>query len=266
VSILSPLLDRAALVLALLVSPVAAAPPVRQAPNPAAPPVNQLVIGPAALLTAFRSGNVHWQRAADAMPGADDKERLRHIIRTRGNIRSAHLPGRARWSRDGVSVADLCDIANELTSGLYLPRLDHEVLFAAPGERPDQLLSRVHRRFEGSLAKGFPPVLSVRRFALRKTTGGAAEWTLVEGHFVTVSAMPRKLGRGGDGFAVSYIDPWGGKRAEGFIRIPQQPLLVPAGAPPVCLEAVFPEASVGKRLLKRGEPTALVVAAVISRG
>src|SRR5690606_13331441 len=129
------------------------------------PPADQLTVagnacGPAALLTAFRTGNAHWQRAAAAVPGANDGARLRSMIHTLGRRESSHLPGRARWSKNGISVADLSDMANEMTAGQFLPRLDHEILFLQPRETPEQLLRRTHRRLEASLAKGFPPVVS----------------------------------------------------------------------------------------------------------
>ena len=94
-----------------------AAPPMREAPNPAAVPVNQLVVagnacGPAALLNAFRFGNADWQRASNAVAGANDRERILTIIREIGMRPSKQTPGRARWSRRGVNVADLHDMAD----------------------------------------------------------------------------------------------------------------------------------------------------------
>jgi hypothetical protein len=100
---------------------------MREAANKDAAPVNQLVIagnacGPAALLSAFRFGDVNWQRAANAIPGETDRQRLRTIILREGMRPSKNLGGRPRWSKSGVNVADLCDMANELTRGHYLPR------------------------------------------------------------------------------------------------------------------------------------------------
>jgi hypothetical protein len=113
-----------------------------------------------------------------------------------------------------------------------------------------------------SLDKGFPPVLSVRRFVKRKGV-----WQVVEGHFVTVTAVEKKLGKGETDFAVSYLDPWGGKRESGRIAISQtafqaggnDPLMAP------CLEAVFPKASVGKSKVAKGEATFISVSAAIGR-
>lgn len=236
------------------------------ASNSQAPPADQLVVsgnacGPTALLNAFRFGNKDWQRAAEGVDGKNDRERILRIIREIGMRPSKHLPGRARWSRSGVSVADLKDMANEMTMGKYLPQLSDEVFFPKPGETPEKTLRRIHGRLATSLAKGLPPILSIRRYALR---GKPSQWTLVEAHFVTVTAVPKRLERGARSFDVSYIDPWGGRRCEGKIAIPDQALLAADGGGG-CVEAVFPSSNVGKSKVKRGEKSALVAAAAIGR-
>lgn len=232
--------------------------------------VDQLAIagnacGPAALLNAYRFGNRHWQRAAAAVPDDNDERRLRSIILTRGTIASAHLPGRPRWSRNGVNIADLCDIANEINGENFLPHLSHEVLFSQPRETPEQLLRRVHRQLEQSLAKGFPPILSIRRFVFRQAPDGTRHWVAVEGHFVTLISMPRKLDRNARSFPVAYLDPWGGRHCEGVIAIAGQPFLAPPGSPSPCLQAVFPQALVGDKLVRRGETTIIGAPAMIGR-
>ncbi len=241
---------------------------LRDAPNPGAAPVNQLAIagnacGPAALLAAFRFGNEDWQRVSNGIKGDTDKQRLSTIIREIAMRPSKHLTGRTRWSRSGVNVADLCDIANEMRGSIYLPTIRYEILFLGKGESQEQLLKRVHARLEKSLAKGLPPVISIRRFA-RKKDG----WTIVDGHFVTVCALPKKLEKGARSFAVSYLDPWGGRRCEGTIGISNQAFLSGQNPDPTlspCLEAVFPQALVGKSRVPAGEPTVLTLAAAIGR-
>ena len=116
-----------------------AAPLVREAPNPSAAPANQLAVagnacGPAALLNAFRFGNPDWQRASNAVAGANDRERILSIIREIGMRPSKHVPGHPRWSRRGVSVADLQDMANEMTAGKFLPQVSEEVFFLNRGK------------------------------------------------------------------------------------------------------------------------------------
>jgi hypothetical protein len=262
---------RLGLLIALLSSaPSYAAPPLREAPNPTAVPANQLAVsgnacGPAALLNAFRFGSPQWQRAADAVTGNNDRERIFTIIREIGMRPSKHLPGRPRWNRRGVGVADLKDMANEMSRGHHLTMLRDEVFFIKPRESPEKLLRRVHHRLEGSLAKGFPPVVSLRRHALRKQKDGTAQWVVIDAHFVTLTAIPRKLEKNARSFPVRYIDPWGGRHCEGRITIPDRAVLADPRGHPSCLEALFPEASVGTKLLRPGEQTVLTIPAAIGR-
>lgn len=247
-----------------------AAPPLREAPYLTAVPANQLVVagnacGPAALLNAFRFGNPDWRRASDAVGGNNDRERILTIIREIGMRPSKHVPGHARWSRRGVSVADLHDMADEMTLGHYLPQLRDEVFFLSPRETPEELLRRVHHRFETSLARGFPPIVSLRRYSLRGQSGKPPQWVAIDAHFVTLTSVPRKLDKNARSFPVSYIDPWGGKRCQGDIGIPMQPVLADRTGKSPCVEAGFPQASVGKKLVRHGEQTALVASAAIGR-
>lgn len=247
-----------------------AAPETRVAPNMAAVPADQLAVagnacGPAALLNAFRFGNTAWQRASNAIAGENDKQRILTIIREIGMRPSKSVPGHPRWSRRGVSLADLRDMANEMVSGHYLPQFSQEVFFLKPKESPEKLLRRVHQRLEKSLAKGLPPVVSLRRHALRKSSGNAAQWVVIDAHFVTLTAIPRKLDKRARTFPVRYIDPWGGRRCEGTIGVPERPVFANSKGDSFCLEATFPQTAVGKKRIAKGEETILAVSAAIGR-
>lgn len=265
------LLGRIGLLLALFSSAASlAAPSLREAPDPAAVPANQLLVagnacGPAALLNAFRFGAPHWQRVSDAVAGDDDRARILTIIREIGMRPSKHLPDRARWSRLGVGLSDLRDMGNEMTIGHSLQQLAEEVFFLKQRETPEKLLRRVHKRLDTSLAKGFPPVLSLRRHALRTQPGKPAQWVVIDAHFVTLTAIPRRLEKHPRSFSVRYIDPWGGRHCEGVIRIPELPLLVGAKGVPSCLEAVFPDTKVGLKRVRSGDASALVLSAAVGR-
>lgn len=263
---------RNTIVPALLFSGLAMAEPAARPPEvPAGPaPVNQLVVsgnacGPAALLNAFRFGDDGWHKAGDAVKGANDKERILTVIREIGMRPSKHLPGRARWSRRGVGVADLRDMANEMTTGMFLPTLGEEVFFLKPRETPEKLLERVHGRFAKSVRKGFPPIVSLRRHALRTQKSGPPQWIVIDAHFVTLTKIPADLTKGARGFGVGYIDPWGGKFAEGTIRIPDPPQMADGSGQASCLEAVFPKTAVGSRLLRNNEKSFIAVSAAIGR-
>jgi hypothetical protein len=254
----------------LMCVPLLEASPMREAPNIAAQPVNQLLVagnacGPAALLNAFRFGGDHWHRASNAVTGDNDRQRILTLIREIGMRPSRHLPGHPRWSRRGVGLADLADMANEMTHGHVLPPLHQDVFFLKPRETPAKLMQRVHKRLDTSLEKGFPPVISLRRHALRKTPGGPHQWVVIDAHFVTLTAVQRRLVKNAGSFAVCYIDPWGGRRCEGRIAIPQGPVLPDPRGHPSCLEALFPNTPVGARLVRPGEETVLSIAAAIGR-
>lgn len=262
------LLPSALMVLGL--APLAASPPMREAPNPDAVPANQLVVagnacGPAALLNAFRFGAPHWQRAEDALAGENDRQKILTIIREIGMRPSLHVPGRPRWSRRGVGLADLRDMAAEMTAGQRLPYISDEVFVIRPRESPERLLRRVHQRMEKSLASGLPPILSLRRHALRAEGSNDPQWVVIDAHFVTVTAVPRRLERNARSFPVRYIDPWGGRHGEGHIRIPDQTVLPDEKGHSSCLEAVFPAAQVGLKLLRPGEKSVLAVSAGIGK-
>lgn len=260
---------RSWIALLMLVSPALAAPGVIEAPNPSAVPANQLSVagnacGPAALLNAFRFGNRDWQRASDAITGPNDREKILKIIREIGMRPSKHVPGHPRWSRRGVSVLDLRDMANEMCAGKYLPLVTDEVFFLTQKETPEKLLRRVHQRLSKSLTKGLPPVISLRRYVLRGPKG-KPQWTVLDAHFVTLTSIPAKLGKNDRSFPVTYIDPWGGKQYQGAIAIPENPLLADASGTTSCLEANFPQSSVGKKLVRSGEKSVLAVSAAIGR-
>lgn len=233
-------------------------------------PADQLAVagnacGPTALLNAFRFGNSDWQRAATAITGATDKERIYTIIREYGMRPSRHIKGRPRWSRKGVNLADMVDIANELTRSHFLPLVSQEVVFLKPGEAQEKQLSRVHRLLTTSLRKGLPPIVSLRRYVKRTTGGRPPEWLVLDAHFVTLTYILPRLERGARSFPVSYIDPWGGTLCQGSIAITEHAVLADSSAASPCLEAVFPLAAVGKNRVRLGESHALTVAAVLGR-
>ncbi len=233
-------------------------------------PVNQLLVsgnacGPAALLNAFRFGNSDWQRASNSVTCTNDKELILKVIREIGMRPSKHIAGRPRWSRRGVSVADLRDMADEMTIGQFLPHPSDEVFFLQPRETPEKLLIRVHQRLTKSITKGLPPIISLRRYTLRSQPNGQAQWVVVDAHFVTLTQIPTKLEKKTQRFPVTYIDPWGGRYCHGEIAIPNPPFLADPSGNPSCLEAEFPKSSVGNKLVRKSEKSFIAVSAAIGR-
>lgn len=232
------------------------------AANAEFPPANQLRIsgnacGPAALLTAFGSGTERWQERVRIIPSKSPRLRMSYIIRVFGSRQSQHLD-RKRWHpARGVGLADLTDIANEMRGPKWLPRIRSELLLRNRRESENELLKRAHARLRRSFKNGLPPIISMQRLALRRDQGtGAPAWSVVHGHFVTVVAMPGKLDRNDTAFRLRYADPWGGRHAEAAIRIDDR-----SGYPALAIHA--PESEVGRDRLKEGEPSIVVLSAVL---
>jgi hypothetical protein len=156
-------------------------------------------------------------------------------------------------------------MANEMTAAHHLPQVGEEICYLKPRETPEKLLRRLHGRLQTSLAKGLPPILSIRRHVLRAQPGHDAQWISIDAHFITVTSVPRRLEKNARSFPVRYIDPWGGRFCEGEIRIPENTVMPDAKGRSSCLEAHFPQTSVGAKLVRRGERTAVVPAAAIGR-
>lgn len=252
------------MILSLLAATCPAA-EMQQAPNPGGKAANQLDIsgnacGPAALLSSFRCGSSTWQKAAAELPGDSDKAQMRHWIRYFGLRPSETLKGRTRWTNAGMNVEDLVTAVNEMNRPLYLPVVTHDGLFLQGRETPEKLLKRTRARLHSSLKSGVPPLLSMRRHVLRK-----GQWQSVQGHFITIIAVPAKLGKGEQGFPITYLDPWGGKRCEGWIRIPTESLLAPQGQRSPCLLADVPAANIGRKEVRKGEKSVVIPEAVIGR-
>ncbi len=232
------------------------------AANPGFQPLNQLRVsgnacGPAALLSAYGFGSDRWQALGTAVPGETDRQRISHVIRGYGMRRSSHLD-RPRWTRkSGMSLLDLTDIANEMRGGRWLPALHNEVLILKPRESPRKLLKRTHGRIAKSLKRGFPPVISLQRLAMRPSGADKAEsWQIVHGHFLVVIALPAKLTKNATTLPIRYADPWGGRVLEGTLRIAPQ-----TGYP--ALVADTPATMVGKRYLKPGETSIVTLSTIL---
>jgi hypothetical protein len=237
----------------------------RWAPNAVAGPVNQLIIagnacGPAALLTSLQCGDESWQAVSKIIPGSSDKSKLLYIIKAHGLQDSASLKGRKRWTRHGINADDLEQIAGELAAMKGLPSPRSEQLFRKGRETPAKLIARTHDRLRDSLKRGFPPVLSLKRYVFRQ-----GQWQSIQGHFVTIVRVPEKIDRKASSFTFTYFDPWQGKKHEGTFRVPTEPLISIDGQSSSCLEAVVPSADVGRELVKSGEKTFIVPVGVMGR-
>jgi len=251
--------------LGVLLSACAPVPEFYLAENLSAKPFNQLDLagnacGPAALLNSSRFGNQDWRKISETPAGLSDRERIRSIARGPAMRESSSLPGRARWSRNGINLSDLKDVANELAYSEQLPRISEQTLFLKANETQRAHLHRVHSLLARSLAEGFPPIISIRRFVKRD---GA--WTAIQGHFVTITSVPGNISNDAEHFSIRYIDPLGGKFHDGRIAIHKKTFLGSDVVTNPNLEAIFPAAAVGKRFVGSSETSLLAVSAFIGR-
>lgn len=164
-----------------------------------------------------------------------------------------------------MNVTDLRAAANVLTRLAHLPALEESILFLKPGESLRQLLQRGHTLMYQSMAKGLPPVISIRRYVLRHQTTGSATWMPLDAHFVTLRTIPAELDKDAASFQLSYIDPWDAAIHKGEIRTSPQPILAGERGSSPCLEAVFSEFTLGSSRVRPGERTVVILAAAICR-
>lgn len=236
-----------------------------KAPNTEALPINQRraygnACGPASLLNAFQYGNTKWQKVYNAVPGHNSRTRIHYVVKTWGNRPSKHIKSVKRWnSKQGINLLDLTDMANEMRSPHFLPKIKHEVLTIKSRESRIELLKRAHARIAKSLKRGLPPILSVRRYAHRhsKAVGGKSWWP-IRAHFVVVIEIPKNLQPNATNFNIRYIDPYGGFTHSGIIHTNTGGF---TNSP--FLSTIMPKTQVGKSFVKPSEETLLTFAAII---
>ena len=244
------------------------------APNPEAKAINQIPIhkfgcGPASVITAYRFGAPKWNAATDKIVGESDKEQFDFMVRYYGRIFSKYAYASQRWDdRNGINGLDLTDLANDFQSRrkLSLPKLKHTTHFIKSDEGHLALLTSTHKHLSKSLKSGFPPILSVKRFAQRGSL-----WREVHGHFVVLYEIPGSLPPNASSFEIKYIDPWGGNIKTGTIKIPEKAFFAinnaaqkPTLRKSPTLIVDFPQSSLGRNLVKQSERSATILASSIT--
>ena len=150
-------------------------------------------------------------------------------------------------------------MANEMRSERWMSTVKQEIFFKTGREDAPDLLKRVHKSLSSSLKKGLPPILRIRRVAWRAPKGsGTKSWLTLKRHYLVLTGLPAKLPRKATSFAVTYHDPWGGKRLQGTVRISDA-----RSAGMATLIADFPKSVIGRSLVSKGEPTNLSLSSAI---
>jgi len=244
------------------------------APNPEAKALNQISIqkygcGPASLINAYRFGSPKWYAATKKIVGDTDKKQFDFMVRYYGKIFSRYARASMRWdARSGINGLDLTDLANDFQTRrkLTLPKLKHTTHFIKPKKDHKALLTATHKHLTKSLKSGFPPLISIKRFAQR-----GSRWRQVHGHFVVLYEIPGSLPSNATSFQIKYIDPWGGKIKTGTIKIPEKAFFAvnntekkPTFRKSPTLIVDFPQSRLGRHLVKKNESSATVLAASIT--
>ena len=235
-------------------------------------PINRNGCGPVSLINAYKFGSPKWNQGYQKMQGDSDPAKFQDLVRKFGIHISRHN-GMVRWDRRaGINSLDLTDLANQFqrTRKTNLPPLKLNTLFVRPQESHAQLLHRAHRQLRDSLLRGFPPILSVKRF-VQRPNGNSSVWKQLHGHFVVLHEIPGRIPKDATSFQIKYIDPWGGVIKTGTIKIPKTGFFSldstnqnPKFRRSPTLEINFPQSSLGKNLLRKGEKSATILASSIN--
>jgi hypothetical protein len=168
--------------------------------------------GIASVLNALRFGKPANRRAAQALKGKTDAERMQELIDTYGANPSADFGNGTRFRKDGIAGHDLRDLYNELRSDHGLVPLSGNYLDRQKDETPQQLAVRVHKLLLHSLREGEPPIIHLRSQAAQwNEVKKEFVWEGICGHILTVVAIPEHPNPDG-GFELGYVDSQSGAK------------------------------------------------------
>ena len=177
---------------------------------------------PASLLNALKFGDPKCVQSYRDILGQTDATKLRYIIdryfRTRPSLVSK---GEMRWGFHGVFVRDFEAAANDLLREKNLKPCRSEFLDRNEKETSGEHLSRIHHWMKKSLQSGFPPILSLRSFLVkrRQENNNDPKWEIGYHHFVLVHSLPEKLPQGASGFEAAAADPNGPRLGNIYIHL-----------------------------------------------
>lgn len=216
--------------------------------------------GPASILNSLQYGGNAWRSIYKTLPGHNSNTRIRSLVKQWGMKPSSHAKGKERWQpKEGISILDLADMFNEIVQGAFLPKIHPVILTLSGRETRQALLLRTHKAFVRSLKKGFPPIVSVRRYAHRMNPRVAQlTWWPLRAHFIVIISVPKNIKKGAQSFPIRYVDPYGGFVYEGAISSKDSLFKLSP-----FLFAHLPKTKVGKSLLKKGEETTLMLSGAL---
>ena len=170
--------------------------------------------GPAALLNCCRFGGEELRAAQRELLGGNDATKLRYVIdRYLKGRRSVVAQGQMRWGFHGVFAEDLAAACGDFLEEQNLGRPSSAFLDRREGERDEAFVRRVHAWMRQSVDDGFPPILSLRSFAVktREEKQNQPHWEVMHHHFVVVRSVPGEVSDKASGFEVEVIDSASGE-------------------------------------------------------
>lgn len=207
--------------------------------------IHQNSCGPCALVHSAAYASSDWRKGgffSQSLPSQVDV-----LINTHGKKQSVYKG--ARWkSHKGMRSADLAATANEL-----LPHpIRHISQLIDTSHSPYQQLEKLHRHLSGSIAKGFPPILSFKQQVHKKFKSQEAYyWTTTKGHFISVIQVSPMVA---EGFQFRYVDSLTGSELQGEINSRANPILTtsPITRKPITHKLNFPQLNLPRQKLTNG--------------
>ncbi|MDF1755038.1 MAG: hypothetical protein P1U89_19775 [Verrucomicrobiales bacterium] len=170
--------------------------------------------GPTALLNALKFGDQELQSIYQSLLGGRDDKRLRYVIDRYFRARPSSIaPSQKRSGIHGVYARDMALGCNELLAEYKLDTCQSDFLDRLDDESDAKHLERVHERMSRSIKNGFPPILSLRSFVVRRRTETKHEprWEIAFQHFVVIHSVPEKLSEIATGFEATVLDSNGSR-------------------------------------------------------
>ena len=182
-------------------------------------PISKVACGPVAIANVLKFGPKYYRGIFEEIEGSSGKDKVTTIVNRHGYKTSEDRGAGHRFRPGkGVTAFDLRCMLNEL-----LPRrgVRGESLHIPDRVRAEAHLRNVHGAIREAVRGGIPLILSLRSYEVTdpKEDSTGPRWKLLGHHYVVLTSVPEKLANHAKGFAFDYLDPWGGKLAQGYVRI-----------------------------------------------
>lgn len=179
--------------------------------------------GPCAIYHALLFGPGKAGEVAQALPGRNAAEKVRHLLDTYGSLPSTVRPNHSLQNHRGMHWQDAAVFMNAILADHDGPTLASGYLHRAPGEPQPDHLRRVHGLLKASLDAGWPPVVAIRSYVADwNRNRGVVEWRTGESHYVTLTSIGDLAGPEDGGFEFRYADSFRVGIHQGFVLIERQ--------------------------------------------